>query len=82
MPPSATGTTIVLRVLLADDHQLVRNALRLMLDSEPDIQVVAQTGSGTEGNDYGRQCYGYMGNQYTGFPVFIPSHALISIRLR
>ena len=48
MPPSARGTAVALRVLLADDHQLVRDALRLMLDSEPDIQVVAQASSGTE----------------------------------
>lgn len=36
------------RVLLADDHQLVRDALRLMLDMEPDIEVVGQASSGTE----------------------------------
>ena len=48
MPPSARGTAVALRVLLADDHQLVRDALRLMLDSEPDIQVVGQASSGTE----------------------------------
>jgi len=42
------GTVVALRVLLADDHQLVRDALRLMLDGEPDIQVVAQASSGTE----------------------------------
>jgi DNA-binding NarL/FixJ family response regulator len=48
MPPSASSTAVALRVLLADDHQLVRDALRLMLDSEPDIQVVAQASSGAE----------------------------------
>jgi two-component system NarL family response regulator len=36
------------RVLLADDHQLVRDALRLMLEMEPDIEVVGQASSGTE----------------------------------
>lgn len=37
-----------MRVLLADDHQLFRDALRLLLEKEPDIEVVAETGDGTE----------------------------------
>jgi DNA-binding NarL/FixJ family response regulator len=40
--------TVKLRVLLADDHQLVRDALRLMLELEPDIEVVAQATTGTD----------------------------------
>ena len=31
-------------VVLADDHAVVRSALRLMLEREPDIQVVAEAG--------------------------------------
>jgi len=46
MPASATNAT--LRVLLADDHQLVRDALRLMLEMEPDIKVVAEASNGTD----------------------------------
>lgn len=38
--------TAVIRVLLADDHQLFRDALRVMLEKEVDIEVVAQTGDG------------------------------------
>jgi two-component system, NarL family, response regulator DesR len=38
----------VIRVLLADDQALVRGALAAMLGLEPDIQVVAQVGSGDE----------------------------------
>lgn len=34
------------RVLLADDHQLFRDALRIMLENENNIQVVAETGEG------------------------------------
>jgi DNA-binding NarL/FixJ family response regulator len=34
------------RILLADDHELVRNGLKLVLDSEPDLQVVAEAGDG------------------------------------
>lgn len=35
-------------VLLADDHQLFRDALRVMLEKEPTIAVVAETGDGLE----------------------------------
>jgi DNA-binding NarL/FixJ family response regulator len=31
-------------VVLADDHAVVRSALRLMLEAEPDIEVVAEAG--------------------------------------
>lgn len=39
---------LAVRVLLADDHQLFRDALRVMLEKEPTIQVVAETGDGLE----------------------------------
>jgi two-component system response regulator DesR len=38
----------VIRVLLADDQALVRGALSAMLNLEPDIEVVAEVGSGDE----------------------------------
>jgi DNA-binding NarL/FixJ family response regulator len=34
------------RILLADDHALVRSGLRLILDAEPDLQVVAEAADG------------------------------------
>ena len=34
------------RVLLADDHAVVRHGLRLVLDAEPDLRVVAEAGDG------------------------------------
>lgn len=37
-----------LRILLADDHQIFREALHSLLDKENDIEVVAETGDGTE----------------------------------
>ncbi len=37
-----------IRLLLADDQALVRGALAALLDLEPDLEVVAQVGSGTE----------------------------------
>jgi DNA-binding NarL/FixJ family response regulator len=38
----------VIRVMLADDHPVVREGLRGMLAAERDIEVVAQAASGTE----------------------------------
>lgn len=38
----------MIRVALADDHQLVRAGFRALLDSEPDIEVVAEASSGQE----------------------------------
>lgn len=39
------------RILLADDHTMVRRGLRLVLDSEPDLEVVAEAGDGAEAVD-------------------------------
>ncbi|MFF8839250.1 response regulator [Streptomyces sp. NPDC015130] len=36
------------RILLADDHTLVRRGVRLILDSEPDLTVVAEAADGAE----------------------------------
>ncbi|TDP41144.1 response regulator [Nocardia ignorata] len=35
-----------IRILLADDHALVRSGLRLILDNEPDLTVVAEAANG------------------------------------
>jgi DNA-binding NarL/FixJ family response regulator len=43
-----TGKT---RILLADDHALVRRGLRLILDGEPDLVVVHEAGDGAEAVD-------------------------------
>ena len=43
-----TPVPLKTRVLLADDHAVVRRGLRLVLDSEPDIEVVAEAGDGAE----------------------------------
>ena len=45
----------MIRVLLADDQALVRGALAAMLGLEPDIEVVAQVGSGDEVVDAARR---------------------------
>ena len=36
------------RILLADDHALVRHGVRRILDAEPGLQVVAEAGDGAE----------------------------------
>ncbi|MCZ4515124.1 response regulator transcription factor [Streptomyces sp. ActVer] len=36
------------RILLADDHALVRHGVRLILDAEPDLTVVAEASDGAE----------------------------------
>jgi two-component system NarL family response regulator len=38
--------SVPIRVLLADDHAIVRNGVAQILNEQPDIQVVAQAGDG------------------------------------
>ncbi|MGW3246745.1 response regulator [Streptomyces sp. NPDC001070] len=38
-----------IRVLLVDDHQVVRRGLRTFLEVQPDIEVVGEAGDGEEG---------------------------------
>ncbi|HEX4733206.1 MAG TPA: response regulator transcription factor [Thermoleophilaceae bacterium] len=39
------------RILLADDHAMVRRGLRMVLDSEPDLEVVDEASDGAEALD-------------------------------
>jgi DNA-binding NarL/FixJ family response regulator len=41
-------TPLKTRVLLADDHSVVRSGLRAILESEPDIEVVGEASDGAE----------------------------------
>src|SRR5215467_3449350 len=43
------------RVLLADDHQLVRAGLRLLIDGLPDFEVVAEVGDGIDAVEQARK---------------------------
>jgi DNA-binding NarL/FixJ family response regulator len=38
----------VIRVVIADDQDLVREGLRMMLEAEPDIEVAAEAGNGID----------------------------------
>jgi DNA-binding NarL/FixJ family response regulator len=44
----------VIRVVIADDQDLVREGLRMMLEAEPDIEVVAEARNGNEALDAAR----------------------------
>jgi DNA-binding NarL/FixJ family response regulator len=41
-------TPLKTRILLADDHAVVRRGLRMVLESEPDLEVVAEADDGAE----------------------------------
>ena len=37
-----------MRILIADDHDVVRSGLRHMIDAQPNWQIVAEAGDGKE----------------------------------
>jgi DNA-binding NarL/FixJ family response regulator len=47
-PRNTLGSTQTTRILLADDHALVRRGVRLILDGEPGLEVVAEAADGVE----------------------------------
>ncbi|MFJ2259212.1 response regulator [Streptomyces sp. NPDC087844] len=49
-----TPDTSLIRILLADDHALVRRGVRLILDGEPDLRVVAEAGDGAQAVELAR----------------------------
>jgi two-component system, NarL family, response regulator NreC len=44
-----------IRVMLADDHAAVREALAVLVNSQPDMQVIAQAGNGDEAVERARE---------------------------
>jgi DNA-binding NarL/FixJ family response regulator len=42
---------VAVRVLIADDHGIVRSGLRLLLERQPDIEVVAEAADGAEARE-------------------------------
>ena len=47
----------VIRVLIADDHQLFRESLRGLLESEPGFIVVGEASNGREGVNMNERVY-------------------------
>jgi DNA-binding NarL/FixJ family response regulator len=41
----------VMRVLIADDHGIVRSGLRLLLERQPDLEVIAEAANGAEARE-------------------------------
>jgi DNA-binding NarL/FixJ family response regulator len=46
-------TPLKTRILLADDHAVVRKGLRMVLDAEPDLEVVSEAADGSEALERG-----------------------------
>ncbi len=44
-------TPLKTRILLADDHAVVRKGLKMVLDAEPDLEVVVEASNGSEALD-------------------------------
>ena len=47
--PRYSAAAVTIRVLIVDDHAVVRTGLRLLLDREDDIEVVGEAGDGDDG---------------------------------
>src|SRR5690242_20641787 len=47
-PPSSPTEPMPIRILLADDHTVVRDGLRSLLEREPDMEIVAEAADGRE----------------------------------
>lgn len=48
MPKSSSKSKAKIRVLLADDHHIVRAGIRQLIESAGDLQVIAEAGDGEE----------------------------------
>lgn len=46
---------MTIQVLIADDQEMVRAAFRMILDSQPDMRVIAQAATGLEAVDQARR---------------------------
>ena len=51
------SSPLKIHILLADDHALVRRGLRMVLDNQPDLEVVDEVGDGAQAVERGVQPY-------------------------
>ena len=42
-----------MRILIADDHGIVRSGLRMLLERQEDIEVIGEASDGVEARDLG-----------------------------
>jgi DNA-binding NarL/FixJ family response regulator len=49
-------TDVLVRVMLADDQALLRGSLRVLIETEPDLVVVGEAGSGAEAVEQVQAC--------------------------
>ncbi|MEX0884912.1 MAG: PAS domain S-box protein [Phycisphaeraceae bacterium] len=54
--PELVATGRVVRVLLTDDHKIVRQGLANLIDQQPDMEVAAEAASGEQARELTRQC--------------------------
>jgi NarL family two-component system response regulator LiaR len=48
---------MTVRILLADDHRMIREGLRLFLEHDHELEVIAEAANGTEAVDLARQLH-------------------------
>ena len=53
-PRAESGSQVVTRVLIAEDHALVREALRILIASYPDLRLVGEANDGAEAVNWPR----------------------------
>ncbi|HLG14598.1 MAG TPA: response regulator transcription factor [Blastocatellia bacterium] len=46
-----------LKILLADDHAILRAGLRLLVNAEPDMEVVGEAADGKQASEAVKECY-------------------------
>ncbi|MFG1928870.1 response regulator [Cryptosporangium sp. NPDC048952] len=66
--PQSQRTTPI-RVLLVDDEHLMRSGIAMILDAEPDIDVVAQASNGAEALQRAHDCHPTVVVMDVGMPV-------------
>jgi DNA-binding NarL/FixJ family response regulator len=75
-------TPLKTRILLADDHAVVRRGLRLVLESEPDLVVVAEADDGVQAVEKGVSEEVDLAILDVSMPRMTGLHAAIELRRR
>jgi two-component system response regulator NreC len=47
-PPQSRAVRQIIRVVIADDHAVVREGIRVLVDAQPDLEVVGEAADGQE----------------------------------